>query len=445
MSLIYVKSTTGSDANNGTTWALAKATLAGARAIALAGDIVYVSQAHAETTAAAINLNFAGTRPAPISIICANDAAMPPTASASTATVTTTGASSITINGSNFVSGVDFVCGNGFNFANLSIATGTWAQHFSDCNLTLADTHPSSTFGIGTSDGGASSQTKFTNCGFKLLCATSDIRILGLVNINGGSFLSGSLSTAGNAFNVGGTSKDTFFTCENFDFSNLAASINIFNTPGSVQVSAVLKNCKLPAAWTGKLVTAAFSTPACRYEMYNCSSGSTNYKLWIEDFAGSIRSEIVVVKTGGASDGTVPVSWKMTGNANTNEVLGHLASGDIAVWNETTGVAKTVTVDMLHDSLTALTNADVWLEVSELGTTGSQLGVGVSSKRVDPLVTAVTVPASTATWTTTGITNVNKQKMSVTFTPQNKGPFMCRVVLGLASKVIYVDPVAQVS
>ena len=444
MSIIYVKSTTGSDANNGTTWALAKATLAGARAIAVAGDIVYVSQLHAESTAAAVSLNFAGTRPLPISIICANDAAMPPTASASTATVTTTGASNLTINGSNFVSGTDFICGNGFNFANFNIAAGTWAQHFSDCNLTLADTHPSSLFSVGTVDGGASSQTKFTNCGFKLLCPTSDIRLVGRVNINGGSFLTGSLSTSGIAFFLGGTSKDSFFTCENFDLSVLAASINIFNTPGSVQVSAVIKNCKLPAAWTGKLVVAAFATPACRYEMYNCSSGSTNYNLWIEDFSGSVRSETVVVKTGGASDGTTPLAWKMTGNANTNEVLGHLASGEIAIWNETTGVAKTVTVDILHDSLTALTNADVWLEVSELGTTGSQLGVGVSSKRADPLVTATTVPTSTATWTTTGITNVNKQKMSVTFTPANKGPFMCRVVLGLASKVIYVDPVAQV-
>jgi hypothetical protein len=51
----YLDSAAGNDANNGTTWALAKATVAGIDAIDTAGDTIYVAQTHSETTAAAVS------------------------------------------------------------------------------------------------------------------------------------------------------------------------------------------------------------------------------------------------------------------------------------------------------------------------------------------------------------------------------------------------------
>ena len=59
MATIYVRSTDGNNADNGSTWALAKATIAGAAAIDAAGDTVFVSDAHAESTAGAVTLTFA--------------------------------------------------------------------------------------------------------------------------------------------------------------------------------------------------------------------------------------------------------------------------------------------------------------------------------------------------------------------------------------------------
>mgnify|MGYP003394608494 FL=1 len=44
----YGRSTDGADGDGGTTWALAKATLAGLAAIDAAGDRIFLSQAHAE-------------------------------------------------------------------------------------------------------------------------------------------------------------------------------------------------------------------------------------------------------------------------------------------------------------------------------------------------------------------------------------------------------------
>src|SRR3990167_9113060 len=95
----YVRSTDGSDADTGLTWALAKATLVGALAVAAAGERIWVSQAHAETQASAMTLTSAGTEALPVEILCGNDAAEPPTALATTATVTTTGANALSLAG----------------------------------------------------------------------------------------------------------------------------------------------------------------------------------------------------------------------------------------------------------------------------------------------------------------------------------------------------------
>ena len=48
MSNIYVKSTTGNNVNNGSSWALAKLNLSSGLAISSPGDNIYVSQSHNE-------------------------------------------------------------------------------------------------------------------------------------------------------------------------------------------------------------------------------------------------------------------------------------------------------------------------------------------------------------------------------------------------------------
>src|SRR3990167_657368 len=104
----YVRSSDGDNLSDGLSWTNAKATLVGALATAAAGERIWVSQAHAETQASAMTLTSAGIPGSPIEILCGNDAAEPPTALATTATVTTTGASGITIDGSLYCYGVRF-------------------------------------------------------------------------------------------------------------------------------------------------------------------------------------------------------------------------------------------------------------------------------------------------------------------------------------------------
>lgn len=149
--------------------------------------------------------------------------------------------------------------------------------------------------------------------------------------------------------------------------------------------------------------------------------------------------------TGGASDGDTPISFKMVSNANAEYPHLTLDSQVIAVRNTATGTSKTGTVEILHDSATALKDDEIWLEAVYLGTSGVPLGSTVSDAKADVLATAANQTSSSETWTTTGMANPNKQKLSVTFTPQEKGNVAFVVRLAKASYTVYYCPKVTVS
>ena len=438
----YVRKTDGLNTDTGATWALAKANLKDMAAASAAGDVIYISQAHAETNAAATTITMPLTVVNPCVVIGANDSSEPPAAVSTTPTIATTGASNLSVSGGGSFYGLNFNCGNGYNYSVMRLGysvTDNAFQRFETCNFTLADTHPSSQFIIGSS-GGILSEVTLRNCGLKVSSGLAPISLIGKVHIIGGGFLTASAVSALGCFGIGSNGVAGNISIEDFDFSTLAATAILFKTPEASNSGAVrLRNCKLPAAWSGRLVDAAFPSPNMRIEMWNSDSGNTNYKLWVESGAGKIRDEEIVVMTGGSSDGTTPSSMIMTTNSNASLNGQQLISPELLTWNDTTGATKTATVEIIHDSATALTDAEVWLELEYLGTSASTLGVAASDRISTILTTPAAQTASTATWTTTGLTTPNTQKLEVTFTPQKKGLVQARVVLAKASKTIYVD------
>ena len=130
----------------------------------------------------------------------------------------------------------------------------------------------------------------------------------------------------------------------------------------------------------------------------------------------------------------------MATSANANAIVAPLVTPEIIIWNVDVGSSKTVTVEILHDSATNLTDGEIWLEVQHLGTSGFPLSSFVSDAKSDVLATSADQATSSETWTTTGMTNPNTQKLSVTFTPQEKGYFQAKVYLAKASTTVYIDP-----
>jgi hypothetical protein len=436
MGNLYVRSSDGADTDNGSTWALAKATLVGAGAIDAAGDVIYLSSAHAESTTSAQTFACAGTPGNVSRVLSANDTAEPPTAGANGASITCTAA--YTLNGSFYMQGVTFTC--------LSMSLGNSSatiQHFKDCTFRIT---AAGTSGVFQQNGLATSMnTILENPTFKFANSANRIGTAHRMTIKGGQF-DGAGSTPASIFALGLASpgRGGHVEISGMDFSALAASVNIVDASQTTSSSKfIMRDCKLPASWSGLLVSSISSlpSPGVRIEMHNCDSGDTNYRLDIVDYAGEIKSETTNVRSGGASDGTTALSWKMVSSANASYPSVPLESGEIAVWNDVTGGSGIqIDVEILHDSLTSLTNAEAWLIALGVTTSGVPLGSNVSSIKSDTFAAAANISNSSATWTTTGLTNPKAQKLSVTMTPTKKGWIVLKVALAKASKTIFVCP-----
>lgn len=431
----YVRSTDGDNASDGLSWANAKATLAGAASAASAGDTIYVSQAHAETQASAMTVLLPGTEASPNIVLCVDDGAEPPTALATTATISTTGNSNLLLRGYGYFYGLQFQCGSSTNGPLIYCVTSTTAvQRYESCKFYIVGTGTGGRIVLGNV---ATAFVFFENCTFQFSNTSQAFYSMATAHIRGGA-------TAGSAITVlmYNSSSGHNTTFSGVDLSSCASSLDICSA-GEYRRLVILRDCKLPASWNGVVQATPWSHN--HVALHNCDSGDTQYRLARNNAFGALTTETTLVRTGGASDGTTPISWKVVTTANADDLTGIFYSDEIHAWNDSTGSSKTVTVEILHDSATNLTDAEVWLEVMSLNTSGYPLGTWTSDRKADYLASAADQTDSSETWTTTGMSNPNTQKLSVSFTPQEKGVIVARVCVAKASKTLYVDPVLTVS
>jgi len=443
----YLKSgATG--AADGTSWTDAYTALTTAIAAMAAGDRLFISNNHSETGLTAQTYNSPGTFASPCQFLCADDSAGPPTTLATGASWDGSAAGmGYTFNGEGYWYGCQFTSHgsstNNFYLANDSSSTAV-NQFFESCSFQFT-TGAGSSSQIRTQGSNQTgvSRVFLKNCTYRFVNASNFFNICGYVRIIGGSFISGT-TTPTTLFGLNQTKTGHDFVCSGLDFSNLAATVDLLQLSGTQAGSSIIRNCKLPASWSG---TLSDSTPTGGNsgEMHNCDSTDTNYRLWKETYTGSVKHETTLVKTGGASDGTTGLSWNMTSGSQCIYPHQTLMSPEIhSEWNSTTGSSITVTVDFLHDSATNLQDDEIWLEVQYLGTSGFPLSLFVTDGAA-ALATPADQTTSGATWTTTGMSNPNEQKLSVTFTPQEEGVVVATVHVAKASYTVYVDPVAQLS
>lgn len=431
MTTYYVDSA-GSNTAPYDTWAKAATALATIAALDAAGDTVYVANSHAET-GASISWNWAGTATSPTRIICADKTSgAPPVTIASSATVTgSSGDLTLSASGSGFVYfyGITFIASAG----DILCGSNT-GNVYHNCSFQPAGGHA---IAVSNTNNGT---CFFWDCSVKFSNASSGFVLASGEGPSGFEWRGGSLL-------AGGTSPTALFKwqiagsalVEDVDLSNASASINLVNSAFS-GIQMLFRNIKLPASWSGS-VNSGTTGAGSRFTLQAVDSTGIVYTLNDNSRFGSVRNETTLVRTGGASDGTTVLSWKMVSLAASGVFpLGALTSGDIIVWNTTTAASKTVTLEFLHDSVTGLKDDEIWMELSYYGASGNPQGSRVSSAKTNVLATGATLATSSETWTTTGMTNPNKQKMSVTFTPQLAGFFVARVKLAKASKTVYVDP-----
>ena len=296
---LYVRSTDGADADNGTTWALAKETIAGAAAIDSTTDSrIWVSSSHNESKAAAQGWAFAGTLALPTWVVCVDDTGdpEPPTAIATTAVCTTTGANAFTITGNCYVYGITLNCGSGAVNANItqdnaSTSTDT-RQTYENCNFQIVATGSASNIVIGAAANAYPLLIHWINCGVKLANAVGRVTLnLGELVWEGGSIISGSTAITGGLIVPASSGEHAKATVSGVDLSNLGSASYLVGANAGGSVDAAFRNCKLPASWTGGLITGTLHARD-RAEMYNCDSADTNYRVWVQDYTGAIRESV---------------------------------------------------------------------------------------------------------------------------------------------------------
>lgn len=446
MANIYLRSTGGSDADNGSTWALAKATLAGADTIEAAGDTIFVASDHTEANLATVSYSFAGTIGNPTKVICSNFAAEPPTGVAVGAVVSTGSGGNYVINitGNCYQYGIAYKSGVGgvSSGANINIGLGDNSlQIYEQCTFECGS-NANTLFVIGVPASSTETRVDFLACGVKFANSGQGIRLSqAKFRWLGGELLAGTVTPASlirSAGPAGGVHAEII----GVDLSAAGSGMHLIEG-GAVQIGQVLfSGVKLPTGWSGNLLASAPATPAFQALLLNSGNDTLKIRYWGQSIAGTVRDNETVHAN--ATDGVAEYSLKMDSSASTSFAHLELETPPMEIWNDTVGSALTVSAEILHDSLTALTNADAYLRVVFYDETTSQHREVLFNRKASVLASAANHAAGALTWTH-AMTNPNKQKLSVTFTPQQRGRIVATVVLIKPSTTVYVNPVLEVA
>jgi hypothetical protein len=432
MAVYYVYSGAGGS-NNGSSWANAFTTLTTAFATEAVGDTLYVAHDHAESTAGAVTLTSNGTGVNLTKVVCVDRGGSVPPVSAdrrTTAQVSTTGSNGITINGRTHFDGIIFNCATGAVGANLTLCnTSGDEQRFDNCSLRLGGTSAGAIRPGTSSGGGHSAILNNTTMQFSAVnqTVTGPAR---LIWYNTPSALLGTIPTIlfTPQSNVGGLTR-----CIGVDFSAAGSGKTIAGSGSSQCYRYEFYDCKLDASVTKSV--APSSPSSTEVDFIRSTSSGINYTIYCHRYSGALSEETTIVRTGGASDGTTSIAWKII-TTTTCTFSTPFECPLIAVWNDTTGSSVTATVEGIWGGGAVPNDDDIWLEVQYLGDASSSLASFVNDGKANLLVTAAGQTSSSETWGG----STTKFKLAVSFTPQMKGWVYGRIRVGKASTTMYVDP-----
>jgi len=398
--------------------------LGGGSSWAAAGDTVYVNAGHDEYYGSGQSqINSPGTLANPVYVLCVSDDLQP----ANTAWVTKNSSESMFFYGSAYSCGVNFkhaVGGGGW------MALREWT--FEDCTFQCF-----SNFAV-------DANAIFRNVVLYHVYAPVYAGIIGMSAPAAFTWRGGALRPLGSPaptiiFNMWGTLNSKFIDVEGVDMSEFSGgTTTLIRAHGYARIT--LKNCRLGANINLTQRVGSIS-PWGRLELINCDSANTNYRYYRYQDAGEIFHETGIYREGGASDGTTPICRRMV-SSDWAKYEDPLILGELVGWNETTGQQKTATLHVLTNGVT-LTNKDLWVEVEYLGNADYPLSSFVTNKP-HILESGTSLDSDTATWIH-NLQNPVRQKVSLSFTPQMKGPIRVTVRLSRPSTTVYVCPKVDIA
>lgn len=447
MATIFVSSVDGDNADDGSTWSLAKATVAGALAIASSGDVIKVSHVHAYTASAAITWTMPTGNIAIISVDRSNGDAYLAGATESIGAATNLFSFTVVEGSSLYSRGITFNSGTVNNtlcrIEMVPTASANALVEFVNCTFDVksANAFTQLNLGASTSGGSRSLVFKLISCSF----ITSGSRagsMIGLGDCN--------VEIVDPTFSTTGATKPTsLFAARNIadnmtllirdgDLTGYAVSGGSYFLVTSIAAGHIVgENLKLSA--TPALVGGTWNPGESDISLRNCDTGHGITSFDYLNAYGTLTDSVSVYADSSAAFAGVGVSWTITTTSICSENTPFYLP--LAIWG-TTLTSQTASVEIVADNATSLTDREFWLELS-YPASGSFTNYAVGNDRntVPFLGTPVDQASSSVSWTGTGgYSNLNKQKAEVAFTAADVGLIKGKVAIAKASVTLNVDP-----
>lgn len=406
---------------------------------AASGNEIFVADNHSETSAAGvygINAFAVGTTLLPLVIMSADRNTANPTSVTAGATINSTGTFwvSAQYNAAYYVSwhGITFNAGNAANNNPIYLAdVVSGLVYYDSCTFKLNTTNASSMIYLSGTGASLSQNVSITcrNCTFTLGAAGQSIGVRG-----------GRISVVGGSLTLTGSAPTRLFTAlencrltlDGFDMTALAGG-SLFPTNAGSVTDVTLRNCKLNAS---TVISGPPNLVGTSYDMLSMDSSTARYRNERRQYGGTLTTETIIVRTGGATDDTTPISWKVVTTANSS-YFAPFECFPIAIWNNTTGSNVTATVYGIWGGASVPNNDEVWIEVSYMGSASTPVStVDFSDKKGFFLSAPAAQGSDSSTWggSTTAF------KMSVTVIPQMVGVMTVVVKCAKPSTTFYIDP-----
>jgi len=409
------------------TWAAPHARLANAFASSwgtaygsAAAITMFLAGNHAETQASALALAAPGTSSVTCSILCVDQTvAVPPASTAvhatPTASISTTGASTLEIENGGSYSGISFNCGSGATTVGIFFFSNIYPFRFDNCILAKLGTTAAPQLAINF--GEFSGSTNYA-MGEVVLNNTS----LKFGNTGDGITACGTLVWKNSTAFAGSTIPTSLFTIDFYpsanveidgvDFSAFSSGSVLIGTAASSKF--IIVNCKFPV---GMLVVPSAglgaSSSGAYIDVVNCDSGATNYQNARYGQAGSHVTNISVIRTGGASDGVTPVSWQISTLAYCSWPVPFRCQGD-AIWNSLLSTNRVVTLAGIWNSAALPNNDQIWIDVEYLGSSATPLASLATETKANVLAAGTALTAdSTSQWGSAATARLNSSTYSL--------------------------------
>jgi hypothetical protein len=406
-----------------------------------AGDTVYLGSGHAETYTTPPTITLPLYNNNPVGCVGVSNSAAPPTALATSASLTFTGTGTLQFGSgfviyNSYVYGMSFVSNTGSSAGSIQFSgLGNGTMTFESCTFQISGTSSSSQIVLAPPYGPLT--LSFVNCSFLFGATSQNIN----VQTNSPSpllFEGGSVATTGSVpttlFALNGTSAGGNIVVRDMDLSAITGTLVSYG--GTNAGGITFENCKLGAGVT--IYSGTVGVGASFVKLHNCDSGATNYRYYYQNAYATVISDTTEVRTNGATNGSTAIAWKIVTTALTSIFIPFFTE-EIAIWCTFTSGTHTATICLAAN--VALTNGQVWAELEFLGASGFPIGSVVTSKN-SYVATATTLTTDTSTW---GGAPTNIYKIVLTFNPLLAGPVKLRIAVAAPSTTVWIDPLVALA